>query len=282
MKRLLLSLTLASAALLGIALPAHGAVTIGSNLVTTHTTNMPGCNIPCTATNLALAPANTALGGLRSPVRGTVTSWRVRANTGNALRLRVLRPVAATTFTGVGISEAGSFAGPGVSPEFPTSLPINIGDWIGLESSSGNLVLGTNPGATMAFWNMPVLAEGATLAANGTGAGVEVLVQATVQPSNQLIFGRRTFNRKKGTTTLTVVVPNPGAISFPRVKGVNVSGPTAIAAGGEFKYKVRARGKKRKRLLDKGKATVQPRFSFAPRDGVAGSQQVSVKLRKRR
>jgi hypothetical protein len=43
-------------------------------------------------------------------------------------------------------------------------------------------VFGTNAGATQAYWNMPPLADGSQRAATGTGASIETLVQANVEP----------------------------------------------------------------------------------------------------
>ena len=182
MRRGGLVLTLTIAAGLGAVAPAQGAVTIGSSLATQPMQNAPGCNIACTAVNLALPLAAQAPGGLSSPINGVATSWRARANTGNNLRLRILRPVVATTFTGVGTSDPASFAGPGISPSFPSALAVKVGDFVGLESPSGNLIYSATAGATGGFWNMPILLDGTTRATDGTAANGEVNIQAVIEP----------------------------------------------------------------------------------------------------
>jgi hypothetical protein len=274
---------LAGATLLGTAAPAGAAVTIGSNLASPHADNMPGCNISCTATNAFLPVANRASGGLLSPVNGTVTSWRVRANAGLNLSLRVLRP-ADTAFTGMGTSAPASFPGPGLSPVFPTSLPIAIGDAVGLNSPNGNLVLAATPGAGQAFWNVPPLADGSTRVADAVGTGREVLVHATIEPTNTLTFGRVQRNKKKGVARLTVELPNPGTLEFSgnRLKIAQTAAATTVAAPGPVEFLLKAAGKKRKKLKRKGKTKVSPTFTFTPTHGVASTQSTTVGLKKKR
>jgi hypothetical protein len=275
---------LSVAATLATAGVAQGAVTIGSNLATPDTTNGPGCNIPCTVTNLALPVANTAPGGLNSPVNGTVTSWRVRANAGPNLRLRILRPGGGVTYTGAGTSGPAGFAGPGISDPIPTSLPIALGDAIGLESPNGNLIYGLTVQGTSGFWNMPVLAEGSTRPADGTGAGREVLVQATVEPTNSFsLVGQPVRNKKKGTAIVTVNVPNPGQLDSSGT-GINIAETAAVktvTAPGPVKFLIRATGKKAKKLKKKGKVGVTATFTFTPTGGAPSTQPVPVQLKKK-
>ena len=259
---------------------APAAVTIGSNLATPDTTNAPGCNTSCTAVNLALPASSTAPGGLNSPVNGTVTSWSVRANTGPNLRLRVLRPAAGTTFSGVATSGPAGFTGPGISNPIATALPISLGDAIGLDSPNGNLIFGLTPAGTTAFWNMPVLADGATRQADGTGSGRELLVQATIEPTNTVTFGAITRNKKKGTATVTVTVPNPGQLIYAGT-GVSVTGPASVTAPGDIQVTVRATGKKAKKLKRKGKTSVSFGTTFTPNFGAAGIAPESIILRKK-
>jgi hypothetical protein len=261
--------------------PAQGAVTIGNNLTTTASTNMPGCNIPCTATNRSLPASSMAPGGVTSPVNGTVTSWRLRANAAPNVRLRVLRPGGGTTSTGVATSGPAGFAGPeGISPPIATSLPIQIGDGVGLDSPNGNLIFGANILGDTLFWNAPPLADGSQRAADGNGPMAEVLVQATVEPTNTVTFGAVTRNKKKGTATVTMSVPNAGQLSYSET-GVNVTGPVTVAAPGDVQLAVSALGKKRKKLKRKGKAGVSFTVTFTPTFGGTGNTNESLILRKK-
>ncbi len=270
---LVLTFTLAAAG------PAEGTVTIGSNLATPPTDNMYCFSmIPCTETNLSLIAPNQAPGGLRSPVNGTVTSWRASATSAEDLRLRILAPGAGLNFTGSGTSAPATFSG--VSPPIPTSLPISSGDAIGLGILNNNLVQGANPGATEIHWTVPDLADGATLAGTPGGA-YEVLVQATIEPTNTLTFGKITRNKKKGTATLSVSVPNAGALSYSG-KGVKVIGPASVAARGNITVTIKALGKVRKKLKSSGKAMVRPTITFTPTSGTSNAQPTTVKLKKKR
>lgn len=180
----ILILAVSAAAAFGGATPAQGAVTIGSSLASVPADNMPGCNsVPCTAVNLSLNPANQAPGGLVSPVKGIVTSWRAASNLGVNLQLRILRPAGGATYTGAGTSAVAN-PGPGASPPIPTSLPIAIGDFIGLNASP-QFIYAATAGSTAAVWFMAPggqLADGSTRPADATLGTRELLVQATIEP----------------------------------------------------------------------------------------------------
>jgi hypothetical protein len=259
---------------------AQGAVTIGNNLMTTASTNTPGCNNPCTATNRTLPATSTAPGGVTSPVNGTVTSWRLRANTAPNVRLRVLRPGGGTTSTGVATSGPAGFAGPGISDPIATSLPIQVGDGVGLDSPNGNLIFGSNLVGDTLVWNAPPLADGSQRAADFNGPMVEVLVQATVEPANTVTFGAISRNKKKGTATVTVSVPNAGQLSYAGT-GVSVTGPASVAVAGDIQLTVRATGKKAKKLKKKGKAGASFGVTFTPNFGTAGITPANLQLRKK-
>jgi hypothetical protein len=256
---------------------AQGAVTIGSNLTAPLPFDNLNCNSPCTAVNLNLPATSQAPGGLNSPVNGTVTSWRAKANVTDRLTLRVLRQTGGLSFTaaatGAEFNSAGSDTG-----QVATSLPIAIGDTIGLNSAMGRLIEGETTGATMGSF-VPPLADGATLAATAV-PNREVLVQATIEPTNTVTAGTIVRNKKKGTATVTITVPNAGQLSYTGT-GVNVTGPASIAAPGDVQVTVRATGKKRKKLNKKGKVSVSFGTTFTPNFGAAGITPTNLTLRKK-
>jgi hypothetical protein len=272
---------LAAVALIATAGAAQGAVTIGSSLTPTTFDNMPGCNSPCTATTLNHQPGTPAP-PLTSPVNGTVTSWQAKGNTGLDLRLRILRPGGGPAFTGVATSPPASFLGPGVSGPFATSLPISIGDAIGLNSPNGNMIWGAILGATGAYFNPP-LADGYQLTGT-TAGGREALVQATVEPTNTLgLSAQPVRNKKKGTATLTISVPNPGQLDFSGT-GINIAETAAVktvTAPGPVKFLISATGKKRKKLNKKGKVRVTATFTFTPNGGSPRTQSTNIQLKKK-
>ncbi len=295
-RQLALATLLATIAGAAFASQVSATVTIGSNLggipdngggptiEAFPTKNDPGCNAgaACTVTNLALPAAHQSGGGLTSPVNGTVTSWVARANTGNGISLQVLRQISGITYSGVATSAPQSWPAQ-VSPAFPTSLPIQRGDTIGLLNPNQNLVFAETPGATSAAWYLAPggpLADGATRAADAIGSTRETLVRAIVEPTNTVTAGTIARNKKKGTATVTISVPNPGQLSYAGT-GANASGPASVASPGDVQVTVRATGKKRKKLNRKGKASVSFATTFTPNFGAAGITSTNLTLRKK-
>lgn len=286
----LLTAGLIVAALAASAGSAQAAVTIGSNLADAPAmTNDPGCQnvgIPCTAVNLSLPSTSLAPGGLLSPVNGTVTSWELGATMANTISLQVVRPVSGTTYTGVATSAPVTYSAtpPDVPiPTNPTGLPIKIGDGIGLLDPNANFIYAENTGGQVAaWWQIPggPLADGQTRQADTVGNQREVLVQATVEPTNTVTAGAIARNKKKGTATVTLTVPNPGQLTYIGT-GVNVSGPAGVGAPGDVQLTVRATGKKRKKLNRKGKVSVSFGTTFTPNFGAAGITPTNLALRKK-
>ena len=284
----LLASTLATAALVAAAGTAQGAVTIGSSLATTANGNDPGCavdGIPCTATNLSLPQASLAAGGLFSPVNGTVTSWRLGAMNADTISLQVVRPVSGTTYAGVSTSAPVSYM-LNMGDPFPsnqTNLPIQIGDGLGLLDPHANFIYADTTGGQVAAWYLAPggpLGNGQTRTADIVGNNKEALVQATIEPINTLTFGALTHNKKRGTATATVSVPNPGQLIFAG-QGVSVTGPASVAAPGDVQLSVRATGKKAKKLKRKGKVSISFGTTFTPSFGAAGITPDNFTLRKK-
>jgi hypothetical protein len=259
--------------------PARAAVTIGSNLATPATTNMNCNGVACTIANLSLIAANQAPGGLTSPVTGTVTSWRASAGgTATNVSLRVLTPGTGLTYTGGGASAPTTITG--VSGPIASSVPIKAGDAVGLDSGNSGLVLGSNAGAAQAYWTLPTLGPGSTRLGL-SGGPYETLVQAVVEPTNTLTYGKLKRNKKKGTARLTVNVPNPGQLSFSG-RGIKVrASASAAVSAGPLAVTIKAKGKKAKKLARKGKLKVKLVFTYTPDNGSTKKQSKKVTLRKK-
>jgi DNA-binding beta-propeller fold protein YncE len=107
---------------------------------------------------------------------------------------------------------------------------------------------------------------------------------ATAKPSNVFSFGKLKRNKKKGTATLTVNVPNPGELT-----GSGKGAEVARAAGavtskavstGNVQLLIRAKGKKKK-LNETGKVKLKVAVTYTPTGGDPNTQTRKLKLRKR-
>jgi hypothetical protein len=111
----------------------------------------------------------------------------------------------------------------------------------------------------------------------------EVLVQATIEPTNAFTVGAPVRNKKKGTATLTVDLPNPGTLDFSGA-GINIAETAAVktvTAPGPVKFSIKAVGRKLKKLKTKGKVRVVPTLTFTPTGGAASTQSTPLTLRKK-
>jgi hypothetical protein len=272
---------LAAAVTLIAAAPAGAEVRIGSNLLSQPDSAGVCIAVECTATNVALPASKRAAQGLVSPVNGTVSAWLFRAagSVATQISLRVLHPNGGLSFTGAGTSSAVPVVG-GVQGQFGTDLAIGIGDSIGVNANGAEIVATGVPGATQGTWALPPLADGSTRNAT-VATDAETEVQAIIQPTNTVGFGAVQRNKRKGTATVRIQVPNAGTLSYSGA-GIVGSGPASLNAPGELLISVKARRKKRKRLLKKGSAWVSPQVDFAPTQGDAGTTIGKLKLIKKR
>jgi hypothetical protein len=107
-----------------------------------------------------------------------------------------------------------------------------------------------------------------------TGAGT-ILVKAR----NHFTIGKLKRNRKKGTATLTIEIPEPGAIV---ASGKGIKKATVRAAkGGSVKVPLKAVGGSLKRLKAKGKLKVRLKIAYSPVGGDTSTQHHGVTLQKK-
>lgn len=208
---------LALLALPVMAAPAGAAtVTIGSPLTQSFTqTTLNGVG---TGINVAL-PEPGAI--VASPFDGTVVRWRISGASGGPFVLRVLRPAGGPeTFTGAGTSAPATPSSSGVQV-FPAALPIKAGDVIGFSNSNktGDKigVVKELPGALALSW-VPPLADGSTLQATNDSAGIEIAINADVQPPPTLSSIAPSAGSLKGGTRVTIA-------------GSDFSGATGVSFG---------------------------------------------------
>jgi hypothetical protein len=159
--RLAALLTSATAlALCASASPATAAVTIGEDTSSAPNNAYIGCtldpSIVCTEAQVQHPTKSYA-----APFDGVIVRWRIYGFT--PVTLRVLRPAGGGAYIGVG-SSATEIAGGLGEKVFATSLPIHMGDLIGLNiSGAGAVGVNLTAGAVFAHFN-PALADGDTRA----------------------------------------------------------------------------------------------------------------------
>jgi hypothetical protein len=93
-----------------------------------------------------------------------------------------------------------------------------------------------------------------------------------------------TRNKKKGTATINVTVPNSGTLTGSG-KGVKASSAGAVISKsvgvGQAQLKVKAKGKKQRKLSQKGKVKLKVAVTFTPSGGTPQTQSLKVKLKKK-
>lgn len=287
--------TVAVALGVSVLLPAtsNAALTIGSNLgrgaadsIDCSSLTPPGC----TFVLAGLKAGSEAPGGLTSPVNGTITAWRIRAIAFSApTALRVIRPVGVGTFTGAGTSPTVTPATSGVS-SFPVQIPIAIGDYIGIDCCGGGpggyLNVDPEPGVTWR-WYQPPLADGSLgRPYDASNSTEELLINADIEPTSSFTLGQVTRNKKRGTATLSVTLPNSGELtgSGKGVKVARAAGAVtsnAVTAPGTMTLTIRAKGKKKRKLNKTGKVRVKPNITFTPTGGNPTTESKKLKLKKR-
>jgi hypothetical protein len=263
---------------------AQATVTVGSPLTEPLVGSLsPGD--PVTFTNLVLPEPGA---NVTSPVAGTVVRWRIIGASGGPFHLRVLTQAGGTSFTGAGTSEPRTPSSTAMET-FTTSLPIGAGQQIGLDVTNGTdqiglaSSLGKHP--RFGFVGPPPLADGATQEFSLGASDEELLFNADVAPSNTFSVGAATRNKKKGTATLNLSVPNAGDLT---ATGSGVSAASSgravisksVSAGGA-QLLIKAAGKKKRKLNKAGNVKLTVAVTYTPTNGDPNTEPVQVKLKKR-
>jgi hypothetical protein len=214
----------------------------------------------------------------------------------------------ANTIISAGVGPAGSENCAGAGPK---SLGFNLesldqcgfkaaGDRVNTDPQLGPLQSNGGPTATMApALTSPAIDQGGAFgltadqrgvlrpidlpsipnAAGGDGSDIGAV---EFQPSNAFTLGKLTKNKKKGTATLVVKLPQPSAgVLTLAGKGLKkqskkVTGQTQV------KLKIIGKGKVRKALKKKGKRKVKAKVTYAPTGNSAATKSRKTKLVKKK
>jgi hypothetical protein len=222
------------------------------------------------------------------PGAGTITSWSHNARSGanQTLTMKVFRKLAdPSTYIAVGHDGPRPLAA-GTLNTFPASIPVKPGDVLGLNRASPNITACfiLVPGETYLF-SPGNLADGAPPVPFSSASNQRPNISAEFVPSNAFTLGKAKRNKKKGTATLTVDVPNPGQLTGSG-KGVKVASAAGavisktVTAPGAVKLTVKAKGKQRKTLNETGKVKLKPKITYTPTGGDPNTQSRKLKLKK--
>jgi hypothetical protein len=157
----------------------------------------------------------------------------------------------------------------------PTMLPAGNSPAIDQGAASG---LATDQRGVVRPIDLPSIPNSSAPGADGSDVGA-----VEFQPSNAFTLGKLKRNKKKGTATLAVILPQPSAGTL-TLSGKGLKTQTlAIAGQSEVKLKVAAASKKiKKALRKKGKRKVGINVTYAPLGNSAATQSRKGKLVKKK
>jgi hypothetical protein len=283
MKRFSLASVVAVAALIATsASPAGASITIGQLA--------PETSSNCRGTLDRVQGTVTSGNTYVVPGTGTITSWSTNAKpvAGQQQTMKVFRPLGGASYMVVGHDGPRGLTG-GTVNTFPANVAVKAGDVVGLNTVNASTALpnaclfDASPGDSHGFRAFSLADGESGIFEFSPGRRVNVL--AVFVPSNSFTLGKAKLNKKKGTATLTVDVPNPGELTGSG-KGVKVASAAGavtsktVTAPGKVKLTIKAKGKKKGTLNETGKVKVKPKITYTPTGGDPTTQSIKVKLKK--
>jgi hypothetical protein len=286
-----LGMSLAAAFLVAIfASSASASVTLGSSLATEPTIN----NTCQSATSdRGCLFIQDVLPGREfvAASTGTIVRWRVRLGNNTdaqTVRIRIVRRVSTNTFNVISSGPLESIPAGAGSYSFPAQLPIRPGDQVGFENEKALSVevQADSPGANNFVYGAPGPLDGETTEPpTFVNPDIEGSYNVDLNPDNAFTLGAVTRNKKKGTETLNLTVPNPGELDGSG-NGVNAAStsPAGISKSvgtGPAQLLIKATGTKKKKLKQKGKVKLNVAVTYTPTGGDPSTQSLKVKLKKK-
>jgi hypothetical protein len=260
---------------LAVPSPAAGSVTLGQ-LSSAHGGCGSQSTFPADLTQLRVTSGRS----YEVPGNGAITSWSHDAYpTSPSVTMKVFRKVAEPNFYRVVGHDTRPLAG-GLLNTFATSIPVQTGDLIGLNAPEFETE------CTFGATNQDmILARGPSNLHDGEQgsftslSNYRVNISAVFAPSNAAVVGTPTLNKKKGTATLNLTLPNPGQLTVSG-RGLKASPASAAVGPGAAQLLIKATGKKKHRLRQRGRAKLSAEITYVPTNGEPGVQSVPVVLFK--
>ncbi len=232
---------------------------------------------PAPCTNMLVSVKHGNAYPAASPADGRVVAFNVKSGGPGTATFRIVRFDAAVSAkvllaTGAGTGPAVNLPGPGAY-EFPANLPIEAGDYVGFDSSQSTAYGSCQTGA-YSYGFEPPLVDGATMVQPQTTGSCELLVNAVVEPSAAIVFGKGTVARTSGKAKLTLRLPGPGELAL-RGKGIaKVS--RQIGRAGPLNLPLKISAKARDKLTNGGVLKLKLSASFTPTGGSNATQARTV------
>jgi hypothetical protein len=245
-----------------------------------------------------------------APFSGVITSWSYQADSAPpaSIKLKVGRvPPGTDLSTNANITVVGESTSQVPTANtlngYTTQIPVQAGDFIGfylgptgfdpgcenLDNSFRNQYSSdVAPGATAPFSDEGGALDLAAVLepdCNHNGLGDDTQDPDTSScHSNAFTFAGVTSNKKKGTATLNVNVPEPGElIGSGNGAKVAAAGATISKAvtPGTAQLLIKAKGKKKRKLHETGKVKLSVAVTYTPTGGKPNTQSIKVKLKKK-
>jgi hypothetical protein len=258
------------------ATPASGAVTLGQ-LAPTASPDCPAVSAPGVD---YLQPSITGGNLYIARQAGTITSWSTNSSGGDATYVfKVFRRTSDPDVFQVIAHAPAHVLTSGINT-VPVNIAVRSGDMIGVNER------GDANSCTFGQAGDGVLSREGSISDGGSGTflprnDVRLNLSAILVPSNEFTIAALTQDRKQGTATVTVNVPNPGilTLSGKGLKRRRVSKNIAVA--GSVRFQIAAAGKKKRKLEKTGRVAMSTTMTYTPAAGEQASTLLTVKLRKR-
>jgi hypothetical protein len=259
--------------------PSAASVTIGQTAAN---------GFSCTGNDDWLQPTVTTGNSYVVPATGTITSWTTdESAAGQQLTMKMYRKVGdPATYKVAGHAGPQTLTPDGIAGNtFPANIPVKPGDVLGFHTVTSMGACAFPAAGEQFLISSGDLGDGASGPFNtNSSLHVRLDIQATFVLDNSFSLGATIRNKKKGTATLNLTLPNPGDLTASG-NGVNAasSGRAVISKSvdaGAAQLLIKAKGKKRKKLNATGKVKLTVSITYSPTGGDPSTQSVKVKLKK--
>jgi len=277
MRRVAATTLFAALGIWGGTAPAGASVTVGQTQADVQT-----CSDGYDWVQPSVTSGNTYIIPAAYPVE-EITSWTNTANAlGGTMAMKVWRHVSGSNYMAVARDGPRTLIPNTVNTFSGLSIPVQPGDLLGLHAGPGNPSCIFEVTGVAGHYFQGALANGATGGPFVPDSDDRINLTAEVSPSNAFNIGATARNKKTGTATLHLSIPNPGelTVSGKGVKSADASTSRAVVPG-PVSLLIKAKGKKKRKLNRTGKVNLAAKISFAPTGGSPRTQTRKIKLQKR-